>query len=293
METVTEFLNKLASSGIKLSVEAGRLNAYAQRGTLTSGIKAGILARKAELIALLENQVQSQSPHTAADALQPKEFPLSAGQKGIYVLQKLYPEMTAYNCPVCLRLSGEINVPLMEKAWQYVLEQYPILTAPGIEKDGGLFDRPAGRVRTAVGQHICAGADEEQMLALVRKESKSPFGLNSGPLARLDLFARDAQTMILLITVHHLVYDGASSMYLLRSLFTFYQQLCEGKPVVLAELPGYEEFVAWEEAMLASSEGESHAAYWQQQLSGELPVLELLPDLPRLASASFESRTLT
>jgi len=285
METVTEFLTKLASSGIKLSVEAGRLNAYAQKGTLTSGIKAGILARKAELIALLESQVQSRQP-------KPREVPLSAGQKGLYLLQKLYPEMSAYNCPVCLRIGGKINVPLLEKAWQYVLEQYPILTATVIEKEAGLFQRLADRGRAAIQQHVCDIADEEQLLALVRQESKKPFDLNRGPLARIDLFSRDAQTAILLITVHHLVFDGASAMILMRSFLTFYQQLCEGKPVVLAELPGYEEFVAWEEAMLASPEGESHATYWQKQLSGELPVLELLPDLPRLAQPSFEGRTL-
>jgi hypothetical protein len=52
METVIEFLNKLASKGIKLSAEEGRLNCYAHKGTLTDDIRDGIIRYKPELIAL-------------------------------------------------------------------------------------------------------------------------------------------------------------------------------------------------------------------------------------------------
>src|SRR5438034_1295017 len=42
METVTEFLNELASKGVKLSAEAGRLNCYAPHGLLTADLRNGI-----------------------------------------------------------------------------------------------------------------------------------------------------------------------------------------------------------------------------------------------------------
>ncbi|MBZ5509492.1 MAG: amino acid adenylation domain-containing protein, partial [Acidobacteriia bacterium] len=52
METMIEFLNKLAKKGIKLSAEEGRLNCYAHKGTLTDDIRDGIIRYKPELIAL-------------------------------------------------------------------------------------------------------------------------------------------------------------------------------------------------------------------------------------------------
>src|SRR5690349_2632287 len=112
METVTEFLKTLASNGVKLSVEAGQLSCYARNGALTSDLKKGIIKYKAELLALLEER-EKRRPAPAG----PKVFPLSAGQRGLYILQKINPAMTAYNLPLCIRLNGALDVELLQKAW--------------------------------------------------------------------------------------------------------------------------------------------------------------------------------
>src|SRR5579872_5836608 len=56
MEAVIEFLNKLASSGVKLSVEAGQLTCYAQKGMLTSDIRDEIARYKSEIMTLLKDK---------------------------------------------------------------------------------------------------------------------------------------------------------------------------------------------------------------------------------------------
>lgn len=43
----------------------------------------------------------------------------------------------------------------------------------------------------------------------------------------------------------------------------------------------YEDFVRWQAEMLDSPDGDQHWCYWQKQLSGELPVLNLPLDRPR------------
>src|SRR5947207_1388698 len=110
METVTEFLDKLASQGVKLSAQAGRLNCYAQKGALTNELKAGIVRFKPELIALLEGVEKRQEARTdQSTSGQSREFPLSAGQKGLYMLQKLQPGMSAYNVPLCFKMNAHID----------------------------------------------------------------------------------------------------------------------------------------------------------------------------------------
>ncbi|HET8891758.1 MAG TPA: amino acid adenylation domain-containing protein, partial [Candidatus Angelobacter sp.] len=64
MTAVIEFLNKLASKGVKLSVEGGRLNCYAKKGVLTDEIRSGIAKHKPDIIALLERRQERPSPHT-------------------------------------------------------------------------------------------------------------------------------------------------------------------------------------------------------------------------------------
>src|SRR5690349_8417714 len=129
MEIVIEFLGKLASMGVKLSVEAGQLNCYAQKGMLTNDIRDGITEHKSEIIALLQGMERRQDAQVDKSSLKEStEFPLSTGQKGLYILQALYPEMSAYNVPLCFRITGEINTKLFAKAWAFVLEQFPILS---------------------------------------------------------------------------------------------------------------------------------------------------------------------
>jgi polyketide synthase PksN len=294
METVNEFLDKLVTEGVKLSVEAGQLNCYAPKGALTPVIRDGIARHRAEIIGLLESRTvrpAADDHRRAGESV--REFPLSAGQKGLYILQKLHPGMGAYNVPVCFRIKRGLDAALLEKAWDYVLEQYPILTARIIDADGALYQRLDDACRTTIQHQIIEFANDEQLLAVLRAWAKQPFDLNQGPLTRIELFNWGGSESILLLTVHHLVIDGTSAMYVLRSLLQFYQQLYEGQPVRPSrDLPGYQEFVAWEEAMLASPEGEAHASYWRKQLDGELPIVELVPDRTGSAPVAFEGKTL-
>jgi len=293
METVTEFLDKLANQGVKLSAVAGQLKCYAPKGSLTPEIQEGIARHKAEIIALLDGThgvPQAQTVEHSAEMA--TEFPLSAGQKGLYILQSLHPDMGAYNVPVCFRIDGPLDTGILTKAWEYVLEQFPILTARVIEKDGTLYHRLDDDCKTTIQQRNVDFRDDAEFLSFVRKQAKQPFDLNRGPLTRIELFVRDNQGPVLLLTVHHIVFDGASAAIVMRWLRELYQQLSAGHPVRLSHKPGYEKFVAWEEAMLASTDGAGHARYWRQQLEGELPAVELPTDFPRRPSASFEGETL-
>ncbi|HKO58232.1 MAG TPA: condensation domain-containing protein [Thermoanaerobaculia bacterium] len=283
MQTVTEFLGRLASSGVRLSAQAGQLSCYAQKGALTSELKDGILRFKPELIALLE---RTETPP-------PREFPLSAGQKGLYILQKVHPEMSAYNVPLCFRINADVDAGLMATAWNHVLDQFPILTARVIERDGALYQRLDDTCRTTLRQQAVDFTDDAPLLSFLQTEAKQPFDLNRGPLTRMQWFTRGRQKSILLLTVHHIIFDGASAVAVLQSLLDSYQQLREGKtPRLSQQVRGYHEFVAWEETMLSSAEGAAHARYWQQQLDGELPAFELIAEAPRPRSAHFEGQTL-
>ncbi|MBV9494315.1 MAG: hypothetical protein JOZ54_08710, partial [Acidobacteria bacterium] len=296
VQSVTEFLRALASRGVKLSAEAGQLNCYAPGGALTSDLKKGILRYKPEILAWLEDRDRKQNLVRGTQNLvrrtpaKPREFPLAAGQKGLYILQQINPAMTAYNLPLCVRIEGAVDVDLLDKAWKLTLDQYPILASRIVETDGVLRHVVDESCRTSIEQQIIEVADHQDLVSFLKERVKRPFDLSRGPLSRIELFTLNGRESVLLLTIHHMIFDGVSAVLLLRSLFGNCQALMEGKPVAVPQTQraGYEEFVAWEEAMLASTEGRLHSDYWQQQLAGELSTLELFPDVPRQATPSFK-----
>ena len=62
-------------------------------------------------------------------AQQATRTPLSEGQRGLWMLQKLAPDMSAYNVPVCLRLGRALDAEELREACAFLLEQFPILTS--------------------------------------------------------------------------------------------------------------------------------------------------------------------
>jgi amino acid adenylation domain-containing protein/thioester reductase-like protein len=286
VEALTEFLASLADNGVRLAAEGNQLHCFAKGGALTSQMRDGIARYKSEILALFEGMPEQRREGA-------REFPLSAAQKGLYILHRLYPGISAYNVPLCFQIRRDVDPALLERAWEHVLDQFPILTARIIEKGGELYHRLDNDCRTRLRHRTVQFSDDNAFHAFLRAQAKIPLDLDRGPLTRIELFTRDGSESVILIAVHHIIFDGVSAVILLRTLSSFYEALLAGKPVRLAgDLPGYAEFVAWEQAMLSSAEGASHAAFWQRQLAGDLPVLRLLPGQPASSAATFEGRTI-
>ncbi|MCY9075445.1 condensation domain-containing protein, partial [Bacillus inaquosorum] len=53
--------------------------------------------------------------------------PLSEVQKGLWTLQKMSPEKSAYHVPLCFRFSSGLHLKTLQEAFGLVLKQHPIL----------------------------------------------------------------------------------------------------------------------------------------------------------------------
>lgn len=64
----------------------------------------------------------------------------------------------------------------------------------------------------------------------------------------------------------------------------FYEGALSGKPAELKELSiQYADFVMWQKEWQKEENLNQHLQYWKEELSGELPVLQLPMDRPRPA----------
>jgi amino acid adenylation domain-containing protein len=188
----------------------------------------------------------------------------------------MHPQRS-YGIPICVEIAGDVDWQALAEAWHGVLEQYRILTARIVEGEVLQHRLDEGGKSTLRREQLECG-DGAELLENLQERVSQPFDLNDGPLTRIDLLTRRDRPALLLIVVHHIIFDETSSELLLDSLFAFYRDRLAGRPLAVSKsLPGYWEFVAWEDHMLASAEGRAHAEYWRGELRGAAPGSKRIP----------------
>ncbi|MCY7808516.1 amino acid adenylation domain-containing protein [Bacillus spizizenii] len=207
------------------------------------------------------------------------------------MLQKMSPDMSAYNIPLCFRISKRIHAETFKKALLFVQRQYPVLTSVIQEENGIPLQTVQSSEVLYFEEEDISAIKSAEVLSLLKEKAKEPFHLEAGPLLRIHLFHRSKEECIVLITIHHIIFDGVSMLTLISELFKAYQELVNGiEPVPQPLTADYYDFVDWETRMLNSREGEEHLAYWKEQLSGNLPVLDLQADRLRSSARKFKGQ---
>ncbi len=117
---------------------------------------------------------------------------------------------------------------------------------------------------------------------IAARETQEVFDLGKGPLLRAVLFRLEKDEHVLLLLMHHIVFDGWSESILLQELSTLYEAFSGEKGMSpLPELPiQYADFAAWQHRQLIEGALDEHLSHWKQQLQG-LPALPLQTDSPR------------
>ncbi|MFF8730922.1 amino acid adenylation domain-containing protein [Streptomyces sp. NPDC015171] len=184
--------------------------------------------------------------------------PLSVGQEAMWVAWKLDPGQWSHIIPTPFRVRGTLNLDQLRLAVAEVGEAFPQLRARvRTGQEGSVLDWsdapviPVRRRRTELDQD-----------AAIRETWQTPFDLRSGPLARVDLIDGPDYT-VLLIAVHHLVYDGASILLLLDALRTAY----EGARLPREDhAPALAAFAAHSRELADGPSGEDHRLHWKADL---------------------------
>ena len=247
-------------------------------------------------VAQLANQLEQTSKDASGSqqlTVEPvMEYPLSQGQEALWFLHEMSPGSRAYFIVTAVRIQTKLDVKALQNAFQKLLERHLALrttfTASG--------DHPVQRIQPDMAlpflEEDASGWSEPVLHERLNSEADLPFNLEQGPLLRVRLFTRSAQEHILLLVAHHIVCDFWSLTVLAHELGILYQAETEGVRADLAPLIWqYADFVHWQKEMLAGPQGERGMAYWQKQLAGELPVLDLPLDLPRPLVQTYRGAT--
>ncbi len=278
-------LDSLMAIELKHQIEAG-LGAIVPIAALLESSNIAELAQRT--FDYLTGVFRSSEPAFAPSGDSVMECELSHGQEALWFIHQLSPESSAYNIAAALRILSDLDVASLRRALQSLVRRHASLRTTFSNSSGKPIQLIHPDMEISLTEMDASDWDEELLDEQLFKEAYRPLDLEEGPLLRLILFSPLGRERILLLAVHHIVVDFWSLAVMVHELGILYMAEKTAGPAALVPVHAqYTDFVKWEESLLASQKGEMLWQYWQEQLSGELPVLDLPTDHSRKPFQSY------
>ncbi|NSL85714.1 amino acid adenylation domain-containing protein [Chitinophaga sp. Mgbs1] len=217
-----------------------------------------------------------------------EDYMLSSAQRRFWILSQFPEAGAAYHMPGIFELQGQPDIAALNNAFATLINRHEILRSVFREQE-------SGEVRQVIlapdsifsSIPVMENADEAMLAAAITAAVNRPFDLSAGPLLRTALYHNGKGKYILLYVMHHIISDGWSVGIMLKELITLYNSFRTGSRPELSPLKlQYRDYAAWQQSRLHEEDG-ADRSWWQQQLSGVLPVLEMPADRPRPALKSY------
>ncbi|CAM5621612.1 D-alanine--D-alanyl carrier protein ligase [Streptomyces fumanus] len=203
-----------------------------------------------------------------------QDVPVTAGQLSTWRKARANPGSAAQRTTVALRLGGTLDREALQAALGDVAARHDILRT-----------RFVGEVGSELHQHLLDPDDarpalpvipatEDELPALLATHSGHRFDLARETPWAPYLFALSDTEHVLLLVLHRIGVDDASSDLLVRDLAAAYGARREGRASERAPLPlQFPHYALWERELLKGEEQDEsligdQIAYWRQALAG-------------------------
>lgn len=201
---------------------------------------------------------------------------ISFAQQRLWMIDQLEPGNVAYNTLRGLRLRGRLNVRALEASVNEVIRRHEVLrTNFRAERGEPVLVVAKERRLTLPVVEVRGDNREEEVQAAARDLAQEPFDLAHDLLLRARLLRLGPEEHVLLLVIHHIVFDGWSVGVLTRELAAAYEAVSTRRAPGLPELPlQYADYAAWEREWFQGERLAEQVAYWQEKLA-DLPTLKL------------------
>ncbi len=219
------------------------------------------------------------------------EHPLSFAQQRLWLLDQIEPGSTQYNMTSVLTLEGTLDIEALRYALNAILERHEVLRTTYAKRDDG----SVWQVVNQTGPldlaciDISAFDDQKRRLAeITRAQAAQTFSLASDRMFRAALLKMHDRHHCLLVTLHHIAYDGWSMGVIVSELSALYAAKSSGAENPLPPLAvQYSDYAHWQRRWLQGPALDRQVEFWKQELSG-IPAVHNLPlDRPRRMQRTF------
>ena len=291
MKTLEQFLSDLYQQEVQLWAEGDRLRCNAPEALLTDDLSAQLQARKAEILTFLR-QHEPTAPATIQPVPRTEPLPVSFAQQRLWFLEQMQQEGAVYNIPLAIQVQGFLDEVAFSQSFNALIERHEALRTRFITVEGQPMQAVSAPAPSTIEQRDLRSLGPSEQEAEVRRQAiaaaQTRFDLTQAPLLRVTLLQLAELESVVLLTMHHIIADGWSMEVLLQELAWLYRAHLTGADPTLPTLPiQYGDFAVWQREWLQGEVLERQLRYWQEQLSGPLPVLQLPTDFPRARVQTF------
>ncbi len=157
-----------------------------------------------------------------------RSFRQSFAQQRLWFLRQLEPTSTQHNVVMQFSIEGTFHPAAMRKAFAAMIAGHSALRT--CYRDGAdgpqqwVESKTSSALQFIASSEACPQAQERQVRALVQAERTTVFDLEHGPVMRGLLFQRNPLHHELIISVHHISFDGRSGEIMLQDLAEGYTE---------------------------------------------------------------------
>ena len=196
-------------------------------------------------------------------------YPISPTQQGILFHVLYNPESREYFDQFKFVIHGNLDPVAFERAWVMLVERHAVLRTLFVWKNR---KQPVQVVRKAVKltwvyNNWRSLLPEEQKVSMdnfLASDRDSGVELDKAPLMRCALMRVGEEKYEFVWSFHHIILDGWSWPVLLKDIWAFYSSIKGDRPLNLAPLRPYRDYITWlQQQDMARAE-----EFWREALSG-------------------------
>ncbi|MBW8831940.1 MAG: amino acid adenylation domain-containing protein [Burkholderiales bacterium] len=208
---------------------------------------------------------------------------LSHGQRAMWFLWNMNPSGAEYGLPMAWSVNTALDVDALHGALQALVDRHSVLRTSYAAPHGEPVQLVHASAVVSFTHVDAADWDSQRLHACLSAEAHVPFDLKNGPVFRCHLFTHTGEDHVLLFNSHHIATDTWSLIVLMEELGILYGAATAGcRPQLPPASLNYTDYVAWQNALLASPRADEHWTYWHAQLATPTS-LDMPTDRPRPA----------
>ncbi|MCK8524318.1 amino acid adenylation domain-containing protein [Aquimarina sp. D1M17] len=276
-----ELLLKLKELDVNIRVEDNNLKLSVPEGFKQEGIIEEIKKNKIDLINYFHMNEKMKVNATDIPKLESLEpVALTPPQARLFVLQGMAEDSNVYNIPFACELNGALNISKLEVAFEKLIKRHDSLRTHFVLNDNY---EPRQIVNDNVEFKLEYQKCKQKEVNSAIQSFSTSFDLEKAPLLRAKILETVSEKFVLLIDVHHIIFDGVSLQIFLKELMALYCE--EDLPAINLQ---FRDYASWYYSEDYQKNLSNQKDFWLNELEGYKNTAELPVDFKKSSKISFE-----
>ncbi|GAA6615987.1 amino acid adenylation domain-containing protein [Scytonema sp. NUACC26] len=294
MLALSKLIQEISEKNIKLNIEGDDLKVYVSQDVLTQDLIEGIKDNREFLIKFLRKH-NSETDNWQIKSL-PKsgDIQLSYAQKRFWFADKISQNKSELNIPFAYKITGRFNYDIFERSVRLLIERHESLRTRFPLKEAKpvqiiLESLDGNKLVEYKDISLFSSEQKNSVLQnLLHHNANTPFDLQNEPLFRVRIAKLNEDEHLLLICLHHIIFDGWSVGVFNKELTIIYNSLLKSETAKLQPLQfQYSDFSQWQRDRTKRDDS-TQELYWKKELEGcENSLLTIPTDYPRPSALTY------